>query len=69
MGMGKQNPIRVSCKYYRAWFKTVMRTIWNNNASPNCNWKFANGRLLEISNLENNVLSLYEEIQMLAHNL
>jgi hypothetical protein len=46
-----------------------MRALWDNDASQNCNWKFVNGMLLEISNAENDVLSLYEEIQRVAQHL
>lgn len=57
----------LSSKYYRAWFETVMRALWNNDASPH--WKFVKERLLEISSPENDVLSLCEEIQKAAQHL
>ncbi|MDA8227072.1 MAG: hypothetical protein M0T74_05105 [Desulfitobacterium hafniense] len=59
----------LSSKYYRAWFETVMRALSDNYASQNCHWKFVNGMLLEISSLEDDVLSLYEEIQRIAQLL
>ena len=69
-GHGKNKiQVGISSKYYRAWFETVMRALWGNDASPTCHWKFVKEGLLEISNPENDVISLYEEVQMVAQLL
>lgn len=66
-GHGKnQIKIGLAGKYNAAWFMTVLKSFLIKNTGGNCLWNLTKQGYLEISNPNNNVLGLYEEIQIVA---